>query len=221
MSQEKEEVVEKGISPNYVPERKKSERKSPKGKGLKIAAIAVLGLIGVAAVTVYAITSTKDDLTYTLVTNCENNIRKHLISPNSFSFVSAGIAISSNTREPKEFFNKKKNASYNSLISESGYIPQSYSVSIDYLSKNRFNAEIKNTAYCRYMLLSSGKSETTPELVFLAVENKMFSPQDFSWLIDTERIRRSDSQFERSVWINKIKYSSEDISSSDISQYSN
>lgn len=212
---------EKGISPNYVPDKIKNGKNIKKGKGLKIFAIACCSFLGIAAISLYVIVSMKDDLTYTLITNCENNIRKHLISPNSFSFVSAGIAISSNTREPKEFFDKKKNASYNSLILKSGYIPQSYSVSIDYLSKNRFNAEIKNTAYCRYMLLSSSNSKTTPELVFLAVENKILSPQDFSWLIDTERIRRSDSQFKRSVWINKIKYSSEDISSSDISKYSN
>lgn len=194
--------------------------KSKKFRKIKVfILVIVLIAVGVGGY-IYNAVSGKNDLAFQLALNCEENTVGQLVNPNSFSFSKIKVSDWGRSEDAKEYEANAKDF-HRQLIKEDGYSAKSYLVSFDFLSKNRFNSEIKGRAICKYIALSKGDHILTPSIEFLAVNDRIISRGSTDWLLNVKDLYRNGAEQKRKLFFNKLRYSSDDISFTDMSMYSN
>lgn len=150
-------------------------------------------------------TETRDNLTYSTLTNCEANIKKRLISPKSFEFISDKVGESN-----LEKYNYKYLTDFSkNLIRNEGYGAKEIFVTVDYYSKNRMNAEIKDTAYCIYTMLHKDDYNHKPRLASVTVGDQTIDTNDTAWILNSVRM---SSTKKTDIFFNKIKLLGKNIS---------
>lgn len=204
MNQKKEEVVEKDISPNYVPEKAKNKRKH----FIAYFALFIIVILIVGGILV----STKDDMTYKLITNCEINIKNNLSSPSSFKPISVRVMDFGRTQEADTFINKSMTDYSKGLMRDEGYLAKSLFVTLEFDSKNTYNVDVRNIGVCEYNTLYKDSHTMTPNLTVVAIGGRTVSDKNgdpLHFLMTTKDISMLSSSFP--VFMSKIKYLMVDV----------
>lgn len=192
------------ISPNYVAPQEG-------GKTRKVLLFLFL-VIAVLLIGVFLFVSSRDTKTYSFILNCESNIKKNLVAPDSFNPISVSIVNGERDSYAIKYEDRMQDGYIKDLIINQGYAVRSKVVLLDFDSTNKFNANIREKAICRYFVVFKDDHDLNPKLSFLAIGNNAYSEEHddiLTWMRATERFPLNQNA--KDLWMTKFRYLMTDV----------